>query len=61
MPELFTDGIPPQTAEAMIEADRQCDLEGLYNTHSPDAKSVADVVNAKYDERLRLYRAGEKQ
>ncbi|MBQ7669148.1 MAG: class I SAM-dependent methyltransferase [Clostridia bacterium] len=52
---------PACMAEAMIESDRQCDLEGLRSTRSPAADRVADIVNAKYDERLHLYRAGVKQ
>ncbi len=52
---------PPALAEAMIEAWRQNDLEAVASMHSDrDAAAVA-AVNGKYDQRLRLYRAGEKQ
>lgn len=52
---------PPEMAEAMIEAERQGDLEAIASTRAAGSELVADVVNAKYDERLRLYRAGIKQ
>ena len=55
---------PKYTAEkalAMIEADRQCDLEAIRSMRSPDEAAAVDAVNAKYDERLRLYRAGIRQ
>ena len=45
----------------MIEAGRQNDLEAVASTHSDRAEAAVAAVNAKYDERLRLYRAGEKQ
>ena len=48
-------------AEAMIEAERQNDLEAVRSTDSPEAEQICKLVNAKYDERLRLYRAGIKQ
>ncbi|MBO4211567.1 MAG: class I SAM-dependent methyltransferase [Oscillospiraceae bacterium] len=48
-------------AEAMIEAERQNDLEAVRSTDSPRAEQICGLVNAKYDERLRLYRAGIKQ
>lgn len=48
-------------AERMIEAQRQTNLEAIASAHSDqDAEAVA-AVNAKYGERLRLYRAGIKQ
>ena len=48
-------------AERMIEAERQNDLEAVASMHRADAQAVVDAVNAKYDERLRLYRAGIRQ
>ena len=50
-----------QLGEAMIEADRQCALEGIYNTHSAGSEKVIDAINKKYDERLKLYRNGIAQ
>lgn len=52
---------PARMAEAMIEAMRQNDLEALRSAHDPRAGKAIAAVNAKYDERLRLYRAGVKQ
>ncbi len=49
------------TAEAMIEADRQNDLEAIRSAHSDHDAAAIAAVNRKYDERLRLYRAGVKQ
>ena len=49
------------TAESMIEAERQNDLEAIASAHSDRDEAVIAAVNRKYDERLRLYRAGEKQ
>ena len=52
---------PPELAEAMLEAWRQNDLEAIASMHSDHAAAAVKAVNAKHDERLRLYRAGEKQ
>ena len=55
---------PREFAEAIIEADRQGMLDALLRAkvnHSADTKRMEEIVNAKYDERLRLYRAGVKQ
>lgn len=50
-----------QMAESMIEANRQTCLEAIRSVHSKkDAKAV-NAVNAKFDERLRLYHEGKKQ
>ena len=51
----------PQMAETMIEAMRQNDLEALLSVHSSNAQKAIDAVNAKYDERIRLYRKGIRQ
>ena len=48
-------------ATAMIEADRKNDLEAIRSAHSDHDAAAIAAVNAKYDERLRLYRAGVKQ
>ena len=48
-------------AEGMIEACRQNDLEAIASAHSDHGSAAIAAVNRKYDERLRLYRAGEKQ
>lgn len=52
---------PAQMAEAMIEEMRQSDLEAVQSMHSPHAEKALAAINAKYDERLRLYREGKKQ
>lgn len=52
---------PSAMAEAMIEAERQGDLESIDSVHAEDAEHAKAAVNAKYDERLRLYRGGIKQ
>ena len=48
-------------AEDMIEAGRQSSLEAIQYAHSDHADKAISAVNQKYDERLRLYRAGIKQ
>lgn len=48
-------------AEAMIEAGRQSCLEAIRSAHSDHADKAISAVNNKYEERLRLYRAGIKQ
>ena len=48
-------------AEDMIEAGRQSCLEAIQSAHSDHADKAISAVNQKYDERLRLYRAGIKQ
>ena len=48
-------------AEDMIEAGRQSSLEAIRSAHSDHADKAISAVNQKYDERLRLYRAGIKQ
>lgn len=52
---------PPAMAEAMIEAERQSDLEAVCSGKGEGMQAVLDAVNEKYDIRLRLYRSGEKQ
>ena len=52
---------PAQMAEMMIEAGRQNHLEAIRSMHSDRDKKALEAVNAKYDERLRLYREGIKQ
>ena len=48
-------------ALAMIEAERIGDLEAIESMHAKDTDAVIKAVNAKYDERIRLYKKGEKQ
>ena len=48
-------------AEAMIEAKRQTDLEAIQSAHSEHTEKVISAINAKYDERLRLYHEGIRQ
>lgn len=52
---------PDKMAEDMIEEDRQSCLEAIQSAHSDYADKALSAVNKKYDERLRLYRAGIKQ
>ena len=48
-------------AEDMIEAWRHSCLEAITSAHSDQADKAIYAVNKKYEERLRLYRAGVKQ
>ncbi len=48
-------------AEAMIEEGRQSSLEAIRSVSSMHAEAAVAAVNRKYDERLRLYRAGIRQ
>ena len=50
----------PALAEEMIDAERQADLEAIKSTKSPKANKIAEIVNAKYDRRLKLYEKGVK-
>ena len=50
-----------QMAEDMINAERFCDIEAVQSTKSPQMAQVIDVINQKYDQRIDLYRKGEKQ
>ena len=52
---------PADLARAMIEADRQCDLEAARSFAPGGADDVCRIINARYDERLRLYSEGKKQ
>ena len=52
---------PKEMAEAMIEEGRQSSIEAIQSAHSDHADKAISAVNNKYDERLRLYRAGKKQ
>ena len=47
--------------EAMIEAQRQTNLEAIKNAHIEGEAKVIEKVNAKYDKRIELYRTGVKQ
>ena len=50
-----------QLGESMIEADRQCELEAVFSTHSVGFEKVINAINKKYDKRLKLYRDGIAQ
>ena len=50
-----------QLAELMIESKRQNGLEAIKSTHHEYCEKVINAVNAKYDERLRLYHEGIRQ
>ena len=52
---------PKELAEAMIEAMRQNDLEAICSHASGEIEDILRAANARFDERLRLYRAGVKQ
>ena len=45
----------------VFEAMWQNDLEDIQSAHSADAEKAIAAVNAKYDERISLYRRGIKQ
>ena len=47
--------------EAMIEAQRQTNLEAIKNANIEGEAKVIEKVNEKYDKRIELYRAGIKQ
>ena len=50
-----------QMAEAMINAERDSDIEAVQSTKSDKANRIIDVINEKYDSRIELYRNGDKQ
>ncbi|MBO2515764.1 MAG: hypothetical protein CW338_00615 [Clostridiales bacterium] len=53
---------PPETAEMMFEAMRQNDIEAARRYFSgQELQEVLSLVNARFDERARLYRCGMKQ
>ena len=52
---------PAELAEAMIDEGRKAALEAIHSAHSDGAEKAVAAVNQKYDERLKLYRAGIKQ
>ena len=52
---------PERMALDMIESERAGDLEAIVSMHSPKDQEAVRAVNAKYDERIRLYKIGEKQ
>lgn len=49
---------PADMAEAMLDEGRKAALEAISSAHSDHAEQAVAAVNQKYDERLRLYRAG---
>ena len=50
-----------EMAEAMIDTQRQTSLEAVASAELPGAGKIIDIINSKYDERLRLYRNGIRQ
>lgn len=52
---------PLSMSQAMIEADRQTNLEAIRSMHSDHENNAITAVNAKYDERLRLLKKGIRQ
>lgn len=52
---------PAEMAQAMIEANRQCEIEGIMNSRGEGFEAALQSVNNKYDERVRLYNSGVKQ
>ena len=50
-----------EMAERMIEANRQGDLDALASAHAENDREAVAAINAKYNERLRLYREGLRQ
>jgi ubiquinone/menaquinone biosynthesis C-methylase UbiE len=61
--------VNPALAKAMIEADRQVDLDGvaLAQALAPEVMSDADImslkqlINSRFDQRIHLYETGQKQ
>lgn len=52
---------PATMAEGMIEAMRQGELEAIMSARSRHPEEAISAVNAKFDERLRLYREKIRQ
>lgn len=52
---------PAAMAEGMIEAMRQGELEAIMSARSRHPEEAVSAVNAKFDERLRLYREKIRQ
>ena len=52
---------PAEMAEAMIDTQRQTSLEAVASAELPGAEKIIEIINSKYDERLRLYRNGIRQ
>lgn len=50
-----------QMATAMINAERDSDIEAVQSTKSDEANRIIDVINEKYDTRIELYRNGDRQ
>ncbi len=53
----------PEAAEAIINAERLADREAVLSAHAPEEETekVLGAIEEKYDERIRRYRAGEKE
>lgn len=50
-----------EMAHKMFEAERLSEIEAVESTKSKKAEEITTVINKKYQERIRLYEAGEKQ
>lgn len=50
-----------QMAEAMINAERDSDIEAVQSTKSEQSDRIIEIINEKYDSRIELYQKGDKQ
>lgn len=50
-----------EMAEDMINAERYAEIEAVQSSGSEGMNTIIDVINDKYDTRIKLYRNGEKQ
>ncbi len=48
-------------AEDIINAERASELEAVQSVKSAETNRIVDVINEKYDSRIKLYRNGDKQ
>lgn len=51
----------PQMAEDMINAERVTEIEAAQMSKSESVDRIVEIINKKYDNRIQLYRKGEKQ
>lgn len=54
-------GCSDEFAERIIEAERQSDLDAVWNARADDSDKIAAIINRKYNLRRRLYREGIPQ
>jgi len=50
-----------EMALAMMEAERMGDIEAVQSTQAENTDRIIGIIHKKHDERLRLYKTGEKQ